>query len=83
VFSRLDAAQQYCEMKVQALSHLRCEIYDAEGLAHPPLLVIVNSDFEHEEEAGSSWSRRRKLIAGILTGLHTIVLVGHAPVQLQ
>lgn len=66
VFDRLDTAQQFCEAKVLALPHLRCEIYDAEGLAHPPLMVIVHPDERHREETGSFWSRRRKLIAMVL-----------------
>jgi hypothetical protein len=45
---------------------MRCEIYDAEGLAHPPLVVIVHPDQRHTEETGSFWSRRRKLIAMVL-----------------
>jgi hypothetical protein len=66
VFDRVDAAQQFCEMKVQALPYLRCEIYDAQGLAHPPLLVIVHPNFQHQEDSDSFWSRRRKLIALVL-----------------
>jgi hypothetical protein len=63
VFDRLAAAQQFCEAKMLALPHMRCEIYDAEGLAHPPLMVIVHPDERHREETSSFWSRRRKLIA--------------------
>ena len=72
VFDRLDEAQRFCESKVQALPHLRCEIYDAQGLAHPPLLVIIHPDRQRKEEpahfgraAGNSlpvlshWSRYR------------------------
>ena len=66
VFDRLDAAQQFCEAKVLALPHMRCEIYDAEGLAHPPLMVIVHPDQRHCEETASFWSRQRKLIAILL-----------------
>jgi hypothetical protein len=64
MFKCLDAAQRYCEAKVQALPHLRCEIYDAQGLAHPPLLVIVHPDYQRKEDSGSQSSRRMKLIAG-------------------
>lgn len=64
VFGCLDAARRYCEAKVQVMPHVRCEIYDSEGLAHPPLLVIVHPSFDDEEESSSRWSRRRKLIAG-------------------
>ena len=63
VFDSLDAAQRFCEAKVEALPHLRCEVYDAQGLAHGPLLVVVHPDFQRKEESGSFWSRRRKLLA--------------------
>jgi hypothetical protein len=54
VFDRLDAARQFCEAKVLALPHMRCEIYDAEGLAHPPLMVIVHPE--------SATQRRNRLV---------------------
>ncbi|MEI9973699.1 MAG: hypothetical protein WDO73_17600 [Ignavibacteriota bacterium] len=73
VFERLDVAQRFCEAKVQALPHIRCEIYDAQGLARPPLLTIINPDLRAKEQTGSIWSRRRKLIAGGL-GLASIPL---------
>jgi hypothetical protein len=66
LFDQIEEARQFCEAKVLALPHLRCEIYDAEGLAHPPLLVILHPDFQHQEDSGSFWSRRRKLIALVL-----------------
>ena len=66
VFPKLENARLFCEAKVQELPHVRCEIYDAEGLAHPPLLVILHKDFQNQDDAGSVWSRRRKLIAGLL-----------------
>jgi len=66
VFSRLDAAQRFCEEKVRALPQLRCEIYDSQGLAHPPLAVILHPESQRKEDAGPIWSRRRKLGAGAL-----------------
>jgi hypothetical protein len=63
VFRCLDAAQRYCEARVRALPHLRCEIYDAQGLLHPPLLVIVHPDHQRKEDSSSQWSRRTRLIA--------------------
>jgi len=65
VFDRVDEAQRFCEEKVAALPHLRCEIFDAHGLARRPLLVVVHPDVQRQEQAGSYWSRRRKLIAGV------------------
>lgn len=65
VFDRVDEAQRFCEEKVAALPNIRCEIYDAHGLARRPLLVVVHPDAQRQEQAGSYWSRRRKLIACI------------------
>jgi hypothetical protein len=64
VFESMDAAQRFCEAKVEALPHLRCEIYDARGLSHPPLLVIAHPDQQRNDESGSGSSRRRKVVAG-------------------
>ena len=66
IFDRLEAARQYCETRVQALPQARCEVYDQRGLAKPPLLVIVHPDVRKQEDTGSIWSRRRKLIAAVL-----------------
>jgi len=63
LFDRLDAAQQFCEAKVLSLPHVCCEILDAQGRAHPPLLVITHPDFHRDNDYGSTWSRRRKIIA--------------------
>ncbi len=63
LYSHIDNAIQFCEAKVRALPDVRCEIYDSEGLAHPPLIVIIHPDFQDQEDGGSFWSRRRKLIA--------------------
>lgn len=66
LFDRLDAAQQFCEAKVRDLPHVSCEILDAQGRAHPPLMVITHPDYRRHDDSGSTWSRRRKLIAVVL-----------------
>ena len=66
VFDRIDHAQSFCETKVREFPHLCCEIFDKEGRAHPPLLVITHPDRAHQEDAGPVWSRRRKWIAAAL-----------------
>ena len=66
VFDRLEAAQQYCEAKVQSLTGVRCEVYDANGLARPPLLIVVQRESQDQQDTGSVWSPRRKLIAAAL-----------------
>ena len=63
LFDRIDDARRFCEAKVKLLPNLRCEIYDSEGLVHPPLLVVIHPDHQHKEESGSFWSRRRRVIA--------------------
>jgi hypothetical protein len=63
LFDRLDTAQKFCEAKVLALPHVSCEILNAQGRALPPLMVITHPDYVNDNDYGSSWSRRRKLIA--------------------
>jgi len=65
VFDTFDGAQRFCEETVAVRPHIRCEIYDAHGLARRPLLVVVHPDVQRQEQAGSYWSRRRKLTAGV------------------
>jgi hypothetical protein len=66
LFDRLDDAQQYCEAKVRELPHLACEILDAQGRAHPPLMVVFHPDFAGEDDSGARGSLRRKWIAVLL-----------------
>ena len=42
VFDSIAEAQAFCSERVVAVSGLRCELYDARGLAAPPLQVIAN-----------------------------------------
>ncbi|MFN7993561.1 MAG: hypothetical protein U0Q18_08170 [Bryobacteraceae bacterium] len=66
IFDHLDQAQRFCRDKVEAQPGLRCEIYDAEGLAHPPLLVIVHPGRQDQEDTSSRSSRKRRLVATVL-----------------
>ena len=67
VFKFFDSAQRFCNEKVKELHHVRCEIYDAHGLACPPLAVVLHPDFQQDKQEGSLWRRRRKLImAGLV-----------------
>ncbi len=63
LFDSVDAAQQFCEAKVLGLPYVSCEILDAQGRAHPPLMVITHPDYHSDDDSGSTWSRRRKFIA--------------------
>ena len=73
VFDQIEAAQRFCEAKVQDLPDLRCEIYDAHGLVNPPLLVVLHPEFQRKEESGPLWSRRRKWIGAILVLLSVLL----------
>jgi hypothetical protein len=66
VFQNIDAAQRFCEDRVQVIPDLRCEIYDAQGLANPPLLVITHPDFRQEEQFGFVGSRGPICVADTL-----------------
>jgi hypothetical protein len=62
LFDDLDAATRFCETRVTALPSLCCEVFNAEGRAKPPLLVITHSDYQGDDDSGPASSRRRKLI---------------------
>ena len=66
LFDDLDAAQRFCETKVKELPSLICEIFNSEGRAKPPLLVITHPDYESDDDSGAASSRRRKLIVAAL-----------------
>jgi hypothetical protein len=42
VFDSLADAEEYCEMKVNQIPSLRCDIYDHTGKSKPPMLTYVN-----------------------------------------
>jgi hypothetical protein len=63
LFDHLEAAQKFCEAKVLELPNICCEIMDAQGRAHPPLMVITHPDYHREDDTGPTWSRRRRLIS--------------------
>ncbi len=66
VFDSVAAAQQFCEAKVSENTGIRCEIFDREGLAHPPLVVIIHPSRQRHNESGTFWARRRRVIAIVL-----------------
>jgi hypothetical protein len=63
VFERLEDAQRFCEVQVKEHPSMCCEVFDFEGKAKPPLLVVVNSSVAEKDELSASWVRRRKIIA--------------------
>jgi hypothetical protein len=63
VFDWLEDARRFCEAQVQEHPSMCCEVFDFEGKAKPPLLVIVNPSVAEKDELSASWVRRRKIIA--------------------
>jgi hypothetical protein len=63
VFDRLEEAQRFCEAQVKEHPSMCCEVFDFEGKAKPPLLVVVNPSVAEKDELSASWVRRRKIIA--------------------
>ena len=63
VFDRLEDARRFCEVQVKEHPSLCCEVFDFEGKAKPPLLVVVNPSVAEQDELSASWVRRRKIIA--------------------
>ena len=66
LFQCFDAAQRFSEAKVRELPQVCCEIYDSQGLACPPLAIVIHPGFEGEQEEGSLWRRRRKVLIAAL-----------------
>jgi hypothetical protein len=60
-------------MKVKDFPSMVCEIFNSEGRAKPPLLVIAHPDYEKDDDSGPACSKRRKLIVAVL------LTVGAAP----
>lgn len=55
IFDALGEAKSYCEQKVKEYVFMRCEIFDSEGKAKSPLLVVVNHGMQkHVEDSESS-----------------------------
>ena len=48
LFPSFEAAQQFSEAKVRELPHVCCEIYDSQGLASPPLAIVIHPEFHDE-----------------------------------
>jgi hypothetical protein len=63
VFDRLEDARRFCELQVAKHPSLCCEIFDFEGRAKPPLLVVVHPSVAEKDELSTTWVRRRKYIA--------------------
>jgi hypothetical protein len=63
IFDQFEDARHFCEAQVKQYTSMCCEVYDSDGKAKPPLLVVVNSSLAEKDELSASWVRRRKIMA--------------------
>jgi hypothetical protein len=63
LFDHLEEARAFCEAQVQRYPFMCCEIFDAEGKAKPPLLVIRHPSAARKDELSATWVKRRKVVA--------------------
>jgi len=55
VFDSLTEAENYCEIKVEQISNLRCDIYDHTGKSKPPMLTYVNKIHLNAPTRRANW----------------------------
>ena len=63
LFDHLEEARTFREAEVQRYPFMCCEIFDAEGKAKPPLLVIMHPAAARKDELSPTWVKRRKVVA--------------------
>jgi hypothetical protein len=66
VFDRLDDARRFCEAQSKEHPWMCCEVFDWEGKAKPPLLVVIDPSVAEKDELSRSRVRRRTILAIIL-----------------
>ena len=52
VFERLDHAQRFCESTVNEQPNVSCEVFDGQGRAHPPMLVVIHPSQQRLDDPG-------------------------------
>jgi hypothetical protein len=62
-FNRLADARAFCEAQVQRYPIMCCEIFDSDGKAKPPMLVIMHPNAARKDELSPAWVKRRKIAA--------------------
>lgn len=88
LFPGLEEAKRFCEQKVAELPHLRCDIYDNQGLSKPPLCSYGEKDWNPKPKtllllSGGcisvsiplfcwDWSRRGELILPSILGINLV-----------
>ena len=63
VFDQFEDARRFCEAQVQQYTSMCCEVFDSDGKAKPPLLVVVNPSLAEKDELSGSRVRRCKIMA--------------------
>lgn len=63
LFDTVEQAGAFGRAMVRQYPFMCCEIFDAEGRANPPLLVVLHPSAAPREEDSPAWLRRRKWIA--------------------
>ena len=62
-FDRLQDARAFCEAQVQLHPLMCCDIFDSDGKAKPPMLVIMHPNSAQKDELSPAWVKRRKIAA--------------------
>ena len=63
VFDRFEDARRFCESQVKQYTSMCCEVFDSDGKAKAPLLVVLNPSLAEKDELSASSVRRRTIIA--------------------
>jgi hypothetical protein len=63
IFDHLEEARAFCEAQVQRYPYMCCDIFDSDGKAKPPMLVILHPNAARKDELSPTWVKRRKIAA--------------------
>jgi hypothetical protein len=66
MFDKLDDARRFSEARVEEVPEMCCEIFDSQGKAAPPLLVVVHPSVAARDELSASSVRNRMIAAALL-----------------
>ena len=74
IAASLDEALDFAQARVDASPSLRCDIYDSQGKANPPLASIVHQDQKKQENTeGLGWKRIRWGIVLLPVGIMLVL----------
>jgi hypothetical protein len=63
LFDRLDEACGFCETQVQRYPRMCCDVFDADGKAKPPMMVVMHPSAAAKDELSPSSVKWRKNVA--------------------